>query len=82
MYAPAGEGPERDTHLRHRYGDRPDIWSAGVARAGLAAQPDAGPVLSGVGEGALFEEPGVHSQILHLRRRMTMEEIKRLGGTG
>jgi hypothetical protein len=39
-------------------------------------------VLSGVGEGVLVEEPGVHSQILLLRRRMTMEEIKRLGGTG
>lgn len=39
-------------------------------------------VLSGVGEGALFDEPGVHSQILHLRRRMTTEEIKRLAGTG
>jgi hypothetical protein len=37
-------------------------------------------VLSGVGEGELFEEPGVHSKILHLRRRMTTEEMKQLRG--
>jgi hypothetical protein len=39
-------------------------------------------MLSGVGEGALFDEPGVHPKILYLRRRMTTEEMKRLGGTG
>jgi hypothetical protein len=38
-------------------------------------------ILSGVGEGVLFDEPGVHCKILHLRRRMTTEEMKRLGGT-
>lgn len=39
-------------------------------------------VLAGVGEGELFVEPGVHSKILHLRRRMTTEEIKQLGESG
>ena len=39
-------------------------------------------VLSGVGEGVLFDEPGVHPRILHLCRRITTEEIKQLGGTG
>jgi hypothetical protein len=37
-------------------------------------------LLSGVGEGVLFEEPGVRPEILHLRRRMTTEEMKLLGG--
>jgi hypothetical protein len=46
------------------------------------SRPRADAVLSGVGEGELFVEPGVHSNILHLRRRMTTEEIKQLGGTG
>ena len=39
-------------------------------------------VLSGVGEGELFEEAGVNPQILHLRRRMTTQEIKLLGSSG
>jgi hypothetical protein len=39
-------------------------------------------VLSGVGEGELFEEAGIHLQILHLRRRMTTEEMKLLGSSG
>ena len=39
-------------------------------------------VLSGVGEGVLFDEPGVHPRILHPCRRITTEEIKQLGGTG
>src|SRR5713226_5388396 len=43
------------------------------------SRPRAEAVLSGVGEGMLFDEPGVHSQILHLRRRMTTEEMKQLG---
>ena len=38
-------------------------------------------VLSGVGEGVLFDEPGVHPSILHLCRQITTEEIKQLGGT-
>jgi hypothetical protein len=38
-------------------------------------------VLSGVGE-VLVDEPGVHPKILHLCRRITTEEMKRLGGTG
>jgi hypothetical protein len=37
-------------------------------------------VLSGVGERELFEQPGVHSKILHPRRRMTTEEMKQLRG--
>ena len=46
------------------------------------SRPRAVAVLSGVGEGELFVEAGVHSKILHLRRRMTTEEIKQLGETG
>jgi len=38
-------------------------------------------VLSGVGAGALFDEPGVHTQILHLRQRMTTDQVKQLAGT-
>jgi hypothetical protein len=37
-------------------------------------------LLSATGEGEFFEEPGVRPEILHLRRRMTIEEIKLLGG--
>src|SRR5580704_3208893 len=37
-------------------------------------------LLSRIGEGVLFEEPGVRPEILHLRRRMTTEEMKLLGG--
>ncbi len=40
----------------------------------------AGAVLSSIGEGVLFEEPGVHPKVFHLRRRMTREEIEQLGG--
>lgn len=37
-------------------------------------------VLSSIGEGVLFEKPGVHPNVFHLCRRMTTEEIKLLGG--
>jgi hypothetical protein len=67
------------------------VWSCSLSMsvylvAGLGAvrvsRTRAAAVLSGVGEGALFDEPGVHPKILYLRRRMTTEEMKRLGGTG
>ena len=48
----------------------------------LPSRTRAEAVLSGVGEGELFEEAGIHTQILHLRRRMTTEEIKLLGSSG
>jgi hypothetical protein len=48
----------------------------------LPSRTRAEAVLSGVGEGVLFDEPGVHPKILHLCRRITTEEMKRLGGTG
>jgi len=48
----------------------------------LPSRTRAEAVLSGVGEGTLFHEPGVHPKILYLRWRMTAEEIKRLGRTG
>jgi hypothetical protein len=44
------------------------VWPPNRARAEA--------LLSAVGEGVLFNEP----EILHLRRRMTMEEMKLLGG--
>ena len=48
------------------------VWPPSRARAEA--------VLSSVGKGELFEEAGIHPQILRLRRRMTTEEIKLLGG--
>jgi hypothetical protein len=39
-------------------------------------------ILSGVGEGEVFEEAGVLSQILHLRRRMRTQEMARLDASG
>ncbi len=62
VHAPAGEGPQRDTHLRHRYVDRPGIRRTGVARVVWPpSRTRAEAVVSGVGEGALFDEPGVHT---------------------
>jgi hypothetical protein len=55
------------------------VWHVSVWRP---SRTRAEAVLSGVGEGELFEEPGIHPQILHLRRRMTIEEIKLLAGSG
>jgi hypothetical protein len=37
-------------------------------------------LLAKVGEGVLFDEPGVNPNIYHLRKRMTAAEIERLGG--
>src|SRR5260370_1171383 len=48
------------------------VWPPSRARAEA--------LLSRIGEGVLFEEPGVRPEILHLRRRMTTEEMKLLGG--
>jgi hypothetical protein len=48
------------------------VWPPNRARAET--------LLGGVGEGTLFEEPGVHPNIFHMRRRMTTEEMKLLGG--
>jgi len=36
-------------------------------------------LLASVGEGVLFDEPGVNPNIYHLRRRMTAAEIEQLG---
>jgi len=38
-------------------------------------------LIAGVGEGVLFDEPGLRSDVYHLRRRMTLDEIKRIGGS-
>jgi len=54
-----------------------------VACVGLAAESARSEaLLSRIGEGVLFEEPGVRPEILHLRRRMTTEEMKLLGSGG
>ena len=66
-----------DTETAQAYGG--PVWDVSVWPP---SRPRAVAVLSGVGEGELFVEAGVHSKILHLRRRMTTEEIKQLGETG
>jgi hypothetical protein len=66
-----------DTETAQAYGGL--VWYVSVWPP---SRPRAEAVLSSVGEGELFVEPGVHSKILHLRRRMTTEEMKQLGGTG
>ncbi len=53
------------------------VWHASVCPP---IRRQAKKLLAGVGEGVLFEEPGVRPDIYHLRRRMTREEIERLGG--
>jgi hypothetical protein len=65
-----------DTETAQAYGG--PVWHVSVWPP---SRPRAEAVLSGVGEGELFVEPGVHSKILHLRRRMTTEEMKQLSGT-
>jgi hypothetical protein len=42
-------------------------------------RPRAEAVIAGVGEGVVFDEPGVNPKILHLRKRMTTAEMQRLG---
>jgi len=52
------------------------VWHVSVwppARARAAA------LLAKVGEGVLFDEPGINPKIYHLRRRMTADEILQLG---
>lgn len=52
------------------------VWHASVC------PPDrryAESLLGGVGEGVLFDQPGIHPDVHHLRRRMTLREIERLG---
>jgi hypothetical protein len=53
------------------------VWHVSVCPPSRAR---AEALLSGIGEGVLFNEPGVRPEILHLRRRMTTEEMKQLGG--
>ena len=53
------------------------VWHASVCPP---IRRQAKKLLAGVGEGVLFEEPGVRSDIYHLRRRMTREEIELIGG--
>jgi hypothetical protein len=48
------------------------VWPASRRRAEA--------LLSSIGEGDFFEEPGVRPEVLHLRRRMTTEEMKMLRG--
>ena len=53
------------------------VWHASVCPP---IRRQAKKLLAGVGEGVLFEEPGIRADIFHLRRRMTGEEIGLLGG--
>jgi hypothetical protein len=52
------------------------VWHASVwppVRANAEA------LLAQVGEGILFDEPGINPKIYHLRKRMTAAEIEQLG---
>ena len=37
-------------------------------------------LLAGVGEGVFFDELGLRPEVYHLRRRMTLDEIRRIAG--
>ena len=52
------------------------VWHASVCPP-LRAYAET--LIAGVGEGALFDEPGIRPDIYHLRRRMTPAEIEQLG---
>jgi hypothetical protein len=52
------------------------VWHASICPPVLA---NAEALLAGVGEGALFDEPGL--DVHHLRRRMTSDEIEQLAGS-
>jgi hypothetical protein len=47
------------------------VWPPVRARAAV--------LLARIGEGVLFGEPGIRSEIYHLRKRMTAAEIELLG---
>ena len=64
-----------DDESVHAFGG--PVWHASVCPP---IRRQAKKLLAGVGEGVLFEEPGVRSDIYHLRRRMTREEIEMLEG--
>ena len=53
------------------------VWHASVCPP---IRRQAKKLLAGVGEGVLFEEPGVRPDIYHLRRGMAREEIELLEG--
>ncbi|MGO9047506.1 MAG: hypothetical protein ACLQFW_11540 [Xanthobacteraceae bacterium] len=53
------------------------VWHVSVSPPSRAR---AEALLSNIGEGELFEKPGERPEILHLRRRMTTDEMKLLGG--
>jgi hypothetical protein len=63
-----------DAETVHAFGG--PVWHASVSPP-IRAQAEA--LLRGIGEGALFDEPGVRPDVYHLRRRMTAAEIERLG---
>jgi hypothetical protein len=54
------------------------VWHASVCPP-IPAHAEA--LLAGVGEGVLFDESGLRPDVYHLRRRMTPDEIERLGGS-
>ncbi|MGO9454335.1 MAG: hypothetical protein ACLQDV_25300 [Candidatus Binataceae bacterium] len=52
------------------------VWHASVCPPN---RQHAEALLSGVGEGVLFDDRGFRLDVYHLRRRMTPREISRLG---
>jgi len=54
------------------------VWHAS---ASPPVRARAEKLLEGVGDGVLFDQPGMRPDIFHLRRRMTEEEIELLEGS-
>ena len=53
------------------------VWHASVCPP---IRAHAEVLLVGVGEGVLFDGPSLPPDVYHLRRRMTLDEIRRIGG--
>ena len=54
------------------------VWHASVCPP---IRAHAEVLLVGVGEGVLFDGPSLRPDVYHLRRRMTLDEIRRIGGS-
>ena len=54
------------------------VWHASVCPP---IRAHAEVLLAGVGEGLLFEQPGLRPDVYHLRRRMTLDEIGRIASS-
>ena len=77
----ARRGPKRNSYLRCRCRNSGELWRPSLACFGLPPiRAHAEVLLAGVGEGVLFDELGLRPEVYHLRRRMTLDEIRRIAG--